>query len=872
MANPPPIKVFVRLADQTNNSAIDVRPHMSAPEMLFLVEDAFKVVHQGFGKHRLRHVLPDGTSSWISAGKSVGEQVPPIDENDVIVLIANGGVRFDLGVDGAEVFTLDQFQHIRGLGSGAFGDVGLYRHLATGEEVAIKTITGWDVTTRAYTDLVREVAILRDSHHPAVLGLRGLIEPVGVFGKPSLVLPFMERDSLAKAVERTRKKEKLDWWTYTTKYIALYGTALGMQYLHATGVIHRDLKPENVLLDAQCHPKVTDFGLSKVMTKGTTVEQSHFGGTLFYQAPEVLVSDSQYTQKVDVYSFGIMAFVVLTGLEPFGKTTAWAHATKVVTQNVRPNIPPSICNGAATLMKRCWEPAPESRFTFRDVVEAMETPECLEGVDIAAFRAYQALAKTGAPPGDDVDMPIAEAAPEPSPYDVLRQQADGGDTASQVRYADELLTGSNVPQDLGAAYRYLGEAEKAGDIEAKVHVAELLFDGVVNTETPERTRRREAHGRFHEIYKAIDDPRSGHRLRACYGLGRCAQHGIGGFPDDKKALWFFREGAENGHPESEARYALFLELGKGGRPDPAGALEYSKRASDHGLPEAMFSYGRRLQSGIGVDVNVPGAIDLFDRAAKHGYWIANFTLWAIYTVGLDPVGVDPAKAEYYARQGAEHQVVGCMLEYADLTRRDDLRAKALGPGLGRDQLTFGSMYELGGVWEKNIDRAIELYEAAHRHNPALGRYELGHILIEKRPDRFDEGILLLREGVSKRSFDCCTCLGRCIRLGTVQPAREGEAMAALQVAAASKHPAAYIELGKLFRTTQEFGLAKRYFECAYSARSWQGAKWLAKCYENEWGVARDSVKAQRLKVEAQKRKALDESMASPLAKSMANSA
>jgi serine/threonine protein kinase len=65
---------------------------------------------------------------------------------------------------------------------------------------------------------------------------------------------------------------------------------------------------------------VTDFGLSNVMTKGT-VEQFHFSGTLFYQVPEVLVSD---TQKFDVYSFGIIAFVVLTELEPFSKTTAWA--------------------------------------------------------------------------------------------------------------------------------------------------------------------------------------------------------------------------------------------------------------------------------------------------------------------------------------------------------------------------------------------------------------------------------------------------------------------------------------------------------------------------------------------------------------------
>jgi TPR repeat protein len=65
-------------------------------------------------------------------------------------------------------------------------------------------------------------------------------------------------------------------------------------------------------------------------------------------------------------------------------------------------------------------------------------------------------------------------AAEQSPYGALRQQADGGDTASQVRYADELLTGSNIPQDFNAAYHYRKEAEGAGDVEANVLPVTLL--------------------------------------------------------------------------------------------------------------------------------------------------------------------------------------------------------------------------------------------------------------------------------------------------------------------------------------------------------------------------------------------------------------
>jgi serine/threonine protein kinase len=149
-------------------------------------------------------------------------------------------------------------QRLSNLGRSLFREVWLFRHNATGENVVIKMITNWDVTTGAYTDLVREVTILRDAHNPAILGLCGLIEHAGEFGKPALVLSFIERDPLAKAVERSRKKERIEWWSYATKYIAFYGTALGMKYLHDLGVIHRDLEPENVLLDGQSHPKVLD--------------------------------------------------------------------------------------------------------------------------------------------------------------------------------------------------------------------------------------------------------------------------------------------------------------------------------------------------------------------------------------------------------------------------------------------------------------------------------------------------------------------------------------------------------------------------------------------------------------------------------------
>jgi hypothetical protein len=168
---PAPINVSVQLDDQAPIVSLELHPNLSGPEMLFAVEDTFKLIHQGFGKHRLKHFLADGTSAWISPIKSLTNQLPAITEGHLLVLVVNGEVRYHLGAEDATVFKLDEFGYPSNLGSGAFGEVGLFRHKGTGENVAIKTITNWDITTRAYTDLVREVTILRDAHQPSVLGV-----------------------------------------------------------------------------------------------------------------------------------------------------------------------------------------------------------------------------------------------------------------------------------------------------------------------------------------------------------------------------------------------------------------------------------------------------------------------------------------------------------------------------------------------------------------------------------------------------------------------------------------------------------------------------------------------------------------------------
>ncbi|KAK7410067.1 hypothetical protein VNO78_00553 [Psophocarpus tetragonolobus] len=131
-------------------------------------------------------------------------------------------------------------------------------------------------------------------------------------GKHRLVVyEYMEHGSLAKNME----SNALDW---TKRFDIALGTARGLAYIHEEcleWILHCDVKPQNILLDANYHPKVADFGLSKLRNRNDTSTRSSFSmirGTRGYMAPE-WVFNLPITAKVDVYSYGIVVLEMITG-------------------------------------------------------------------------------------------------------------------------------------------------------------------------------------------------------------------------------------------------------------------------------------------------------------------------------------------------------------------------------------------------------------------------------------------------------------------------------------------------------------------------------------------------------------------------------
>jgi len=157
------------------------------------------------------------------------------------------------------------------------------------------------------------------------------------------------------------------------KRIALE-VALGMHYLHSLNppLVHRDLKSANILIDKNWHAKITDFGISRQLVPTT---MTHRVGTTRWTAPEVLsYGENRYTNKADVYSYGIVLYELVTKRTPFDDM-AWDYKVEIATMDgIRPKVPDKARNKhpeLADLMERCWQHDPDIRPTFAQIFEIL---------------------------------------------------------------------------------------------------------------------------------------------------------------------------------------------------------------------------------------------------------------------------------------------------------------------------------------------------------------------------------------------------------------------------------------------------------------------------------------------------------------------
>ncbi|KAH0455631.1 hypothetical protein IEQ34_015663 [Dendrobium chrysotoxum] len=284
------------------------------------------------------------------------------------------GQAFDTDIDfnNLQIIKNEDLEELRELGSGTFGTV--YHGKWRGTDVAIKRIkkscfTGRSSEQERLTqEFWREAEILSKLHHPNVVAFYGVVQD-GPGGTLATVTEFMVNGSLRHVL--LRKDKYLD---RRKRLIIAMDAAFGMEYLHSKNIVHFDLKCDNLLVNLkdQSRPicKVGDFGLSKI--KRNTLVSGGVRGTLPWMAPELLNgSSNKVSEKVDVFSFGIVLWEILTGDEPYANMHYGAIIGGIVNNTLRPPIPVSCDPEWRRLMELCWAPDPQQRPSFTQIANRL---------------------------------------------------------------------------------------------------------------------------------------------------------------------------------------------------------------------------------------------------------------------------------------------------------------------------------------------------------------------------------------------------------------------------------------------------------------------------------------------------------------------
>lgn len=249
------------------------------------------------------------------------------------------------------------------LGRGQFGVTYLCVDKKTGQQYACKSISKKKLVTRAdKEDMKREIQIMQH-----LSGQPNIVEFKGAYEDKTSVNLVMELCAGGELFDRIIAKGH-----YSEKAAATIVRQIVnvVHVCHFMGVMHRDLKPENFLLsskDENAALKATDFGLSVFIEEGKVYRD--IVGSAYYVAPEVL--RRRYGKEIDIWSAGVMLYILLSGVPPF-----WAETEKGIFDAIlQGHIDfeskpwPTISNGAKDLVKKMLTPDPKRRITAAQVLE-----------------------------------------------------------------------------------------------------------------------------------------------------------------------------------------------------------------------------------------------------------------------------------------------------------------------------------------------------------------------------------------------------------------------------------------------------------------------------------------------------------------------
>lgn len=256
---------------------------------------------------------------------------------------------------------MQKYEIGRLLGQGTFAKVYHARNIKTSHSVAIKVIEKERVFRVGLTDQIkREISVMRLVRHPHIVQL---YEVMASKSKIYFVLEYVKGEELFNKISKGRFKEDV-----ARKYFQQLISAV--DFCHSRGVYHRDLKPENLLLDENENLKVSDFGLSALADSRRQDGLLHTAcGTPAYVAPEVINRKGYDGAKADIWSCGVILFVLMAGYLPFHDPNLMEMYRKI--RNAEFKCPNWFPSDVRRLLTRILDPNPETRLSMEKIKEIL---------------------------------------------------------------------------------------------------------------------------------------------------------------------------------------------------------------------------------------------------------------------------------------------------------------------------------------------------------------------------------------------------------------------------------------------------------------------------------------------------------------------
>ncbi len=242
---------------------------------------------------------------------------------------------------------LDKFQNPELIGVGGIARVFRADNVVSGKDIALKIPVQFNET--AGKCFIKEITAWEDLHHENI---------VKIFEVNILPVPFVEMEYINQSLADLKKPMSPE-----NAATMVRGIASGLAYAHEKGIVHRDIKPQNILVTPEGVPKITDWGMSKVI--GACMLPTITGFSLSYAAPEQIAPEQfgETDQRTDIYQAGVVFFELLTGALPFAGEDISLVSRKIIADSAPA---PSEKNPAAhsldEIVQRCLEKDKDKRY------------------------------------------------------------------------------------------------------------------------------------------------------------------------------------------------------------------------------------------------------------------------------------------------------------------------------------------------------------------------------------------------------------------------------------------------------------------------------------------------------------------------------